>query len=168
MKSKRKAISPIIATLILIVITVIAGIFLYSFVSGYLGALSSTTSTPVNVQIMPINITSNNQNHNYPTISATLYVTITNVGTSPIALYETGSLYFSNGTLAGSATITSTTPSSASSSATNTVSVAPGQTITATISLSTTSPYTISAGYSYYIKLTTSTGYVVSSSSFIP
>ena len=40
MLKKRKAISPIIATLILIVITVIAGIFLYSFVSGYMETLS--------------------------------------------------------------------------------------------------------------------------------
>ena len=164
MKSKRKAISPIIATLILIVITVIAGIFLYSFVSGYLGTLSSTTSTPANVQITPINVTSTS----YPTKSATLYVTITNAGTSPVALSIYGSLYFSNGTLAGSATIVNATPYSAFSSTTNTVSVAPGRTIVAKISLSTTSPYEINTGYIYYIKLTTSTGYVEPSSTFIP
>ncbi|MGC8593941.1 MAG: archaellin/type IV pilin N-terminal domain-containing protein, partial [Nitrososphaeria archaeon] len=53
MKQKRKAISPIIATLILIVITVIAGVFLYSFVSGYMGILSGTTNQqPPNVQFV--------------------------------------------------------------------------------------------------------------------
>jgi len=59
MKQKRKAISPIIATLILIVITVIAGIFLYSFVSGYLGTLSGTTNQPPpNIQFIASSLTS--------------------------------------------------------------------------------------------------------------
>jgi len=59
MLKKRKAISSIIATLILIVITVIAGIFLYSFVSGYMGTLSGTTNQPPpNIQFIASSLTS--------------------------------------------------------------------------------------------------------------
>jgi len=59
MLNKRKAISPIIATLILIAITVIADIFLYSFVSGYLGTLSGTTNQPPpNIQFIASSLTS--------------------------------------------------------------------------------------------------------------
>ncbi|MCI4460930.1 MAG: hypothetical protein JHC24_01825, partial [Thaumarchaeota archaeon] len=42
-RSRRKAISPIIATLILIVITVVAGVMLYGFVTGFMAKTTSST-----------------------------------------------------------------------------------------------------------------------------
>jgi len=44
--SKKKAISPIIAELILILITVVMGVFLYGFVSGYTGGFSGIIAEP--------------------------------------------------------------------------------------------------------------------------
>ncbi len=156
MKQKRKAISPIIATLILIVITVVAGIFLYGFVSGYIGALSSTTSTPPNVQIVPGAFSGT-----LPGTSGTLSVTITNAGNSPVTINPSGVLYFSNGTAAGTATL-------GGPSATSTILVHPGETTSQNVFLSTSSPYEIESGYSYYIKFTTTSGYTITSQAFVP
>jgi archaeal flagellin N-terminal-like domain len=44
-RNKRKAVSPIIATLILIVITVAAGVVIYYFVSGYLSASTASVAS---------------------------------------------------------------------------------------------------------------------------
>jgi archaeal flagellin N-terminal-like domain len=44
-RNKRKAVSPIIATLILIVITVAAGVIIYYFVSGYLSASTASVAS---------------------------------------------------------------------------------------------------------------------------
>ena len=171
MRQKRKAISPIIATLILIVITVVAGIFLYGFVSGYMGMLSTTTSAPPDVQITPVSYAIGNN-----TISGALEVTITNAGSSSVSIYPTGSFYFSNGTLAGSATL-GTISYSTSSTGTSTVTftpltsltLAPGKTTVVIIELSPSpSNYSVTSGYSYYIKLTTTSGYTITSQTFSP
>ena len=169
MRSKRKAISPIIATLILIVITVIAGIFLYSFVSGYLGTLSSTTSTPPNVQISPVSYYQHYDSNT--TYNGVIEVTITNVGSTPVSIVPTGSFYFANGTLAGSATLVKKIlPSSGLQYLlyTSPLTLTPGQTVEINVTLVASSPYTVAPGYSYYLKFTTTTGYTISSTSFIP
>jgi len=52
-RSRRKAISPIIATLILIVITVVAGVMLYGFVSGFMAKTTSSTGAMAQIAIAP-------------------------------------------------------------------------------------------------------------------
>ncbi len=143
---KRKAISPIIATLILIVITVIAGILLYSFVSGYISSLTSTSSTTVpNVKVTYVSYSSS-------THTITLYVQ--NFGTSPVTFASNAYVYFSNGTYVTTSTLK---PASSSSP-----TVPPNSVVEFTISVSSG----LKTGYSYYVELTTSTGYTINSPTF--
>jgi len=58
---KRKGISPIIATVLLIAITIAAGLALYGWVSGLIGAGTSsrlTGTTPLSLTVVSANITS--------------------------------------------------------------------------------------------------------------
>jgi archaeal flagellin N-terminal-like domain len=73
---KKKAISPIIATLILIVITVIAGIALYGFVSSYMSTITPTNSAPPNVQFIAERYTS----------PSSFNFTIQNAGSTPFTI----------------------------------------------------------------------------------
>jgi len=152
MKQKRKAISPIIATLILIVITVIAGIFLYSFVSGYMGTLSGTTNQPPpNIQFIASSakVSSSSTKYNFT-------FTAENAGTSAVTL-ETNALVInaSNGQSIGIAEVYTgpyggTTP----------VTIAPNSESTFTaIYLSSSA---LPAG-NYYVKFTTTSGYTIQS-----
>ena len=50
-RSRRKAISPIIATLILIVITVVAGVMLYGFVTGFMAKTTSSSNAVAQIAI---------------------------------------------------------------------------------------------------------------------
>lgn len=159
MKQKRKAISPIIATLILIVITVIAGIFLYSFVSGYMGILSGTTNQPPpNVQF----IASSVKPYQSPSKSNTYYIynftfTAENLGTAGVTI-ETNALVInaSNGQVIGTAKVY-TGPNGVITP----VTIAPNSesTFTAMYNFST-SP--LPAG-NYYVKFTTTSGYTIQS-----
>ena len=149
MKQKRKAISPIIATLILIVITVIAGIFLYSFVSGYLGTLSGTTNQPPpNVQFIASSVSPNSPNNSGYTFS----FTVENLGTTGVT-FETNALLINaeNGQLAGPASVSV-------SGATTQGTIAPNSEATITVTYSTALP----AG-NYYVKFTTTSGYTIQS-----
>ena len=166
MLNKRKAISPIIATLILIVITVIAGIFLYSFVSGYLGTLSGTTNQPPpNIQFIASSV---KPYQKAPPSSSklppgtTYYIynftfTAENAGTSAVTL-ETNALVInaSNGQSIGIAKVYTgpyggTTP----------VTIAPNSELTFTAMYNfSTSP--LPAG-NYYVKFTTTSGYTIQS-----
>ena len=156
MKQKRKAISPIIATLILIVITVIAGIFLYSFVSGYLGTLSGTTNQPPpNVQFIAssVSVFTNTKNNNNKNINFTF--TVENLGTTGVTI-ETNALVInaSNGQSIGIANVytvpTQTTP----------VTIAPNNELTFCAIFSNSSAFP--AG-NYYVKFTTTSGYTIQS-----
>ena len=154
MKQKRKAISPIIATLILIVITVIAGIFLYSFVSGYMGTLSGTTNQPPpNVQFIGGSVSTgqNTPSGNY--INFTF--TAENAGTSAVTL-ETNALLINagNGQSIGIAYVY-TGPNGGKTP----VTIAPNSESTFTALYNQT---TLSPG-NYYVKFTTTSGYTIQS-----
>jgi flagellin-like protein len=51
-KNKRKAISPILATIILIIITVVVGVALYGFVTGYFSSMSTSSSATVETNLV--------------------------------------------------------------------------------------------------------------------
>ena len=153
MKQKRKAISPIIATLILIVITVIAGIFLYSFVSGYMGTLSGTTNQPApNIQFI-----ASSAKVISPTTPYKYNFTFTaqNLG-SPAVILETNALVInaSNGQLIGTANVY-TGPNGG----TTPVTIAPNSESTFTAMYTQTA---LPPG-NYYIKFTTTSGYTIQS-----
>ncbi|MDG6931767.1 MAG: hypothetical protein JRN00_02005 [Nitrososphaerota archaeon] len=74
MKRKHRGISPILATIILIVITVVAGVMLYGFVTGFFS--SSATSMNANIETS-LTIPSGSQ-------YATWAVTVKNAGTVDI------------------------------------------------------------------------------------
>jgi flagellin-like protein len=151
MKQKRKAISPIIATLILIVITVIAGIFLYSFVSGYLGTLSGTTNQPPpNVQFIASSVKPGSNGEYIFTFTAE------NLGTTGVTLETNGLLInASNGQLVGTVYVY-TGPNGG----TTPVTIAPNSEATFTAMYNYTS--LLEAG-NYYIKFTTTSGYTIQS-----
>ena len=152
MKQKRKAISPIIATLILIVITVIAGIFLYSFVSGYLGTLSGTANQPPpNIQFIASSVSPNNNN------GYSFSFTVENAGTSAVTI-ETNALVInaSNGQLMGPASVTVTV-----SGKTTQGTIPPNSEATITVTYTSSSP-SLSPG-NYYVKFTTTSGYTIQS-----
>ena len=160
MKQKRKAISPIIATLILIVITVIAGIFLYSFVSGYMGTLSGTTNQPPpNVQF----IASSVNTYQKPSTSGTNYYiynftfTAENLGTAGVTI-ETNALVInaSNGQSKGIAKVY-TGPNGVITP----VTIAPNSELTFT-AMYNFSNNPLPAG-NYYVKFTTTSGYTIKS-----
>jgi len=151
MKQKRKAISPIIATLILIVITVIAGIFLYSFVSGYLGTLSGTANQPPpNIQFIASSVKpGTNGGYNFT-------FTVENAGTSAVTI-ETNALVInaSNGQLVGTVYVY-TGPNGVITP----VTIAPNSEATITAMYNYTS--LLEAG-NYYVKFTTTSGYTIQS-----
>ena len=149
MKQKRKAISPIIATLILIVITVIAGVFLYSFVSGYMGILSGTTNQqPPNVQFVSASYT---KVSSASSTSYNLTYIIYNAGSTSVTFQSTATVYFSNGTYVATGNVGGGPNGGLAPT------IAPGQTLSIQVSTSKT----LTSGYNYYVKLVTTSGYTV-------
>ncbi|MGC8558441.1 MAG: archaellin/type IV pilin N-terminal domain-containing protein [Nitrososphaeria archaeon] len=139
MTQKRKAISPIIATLILIVITVVAGIALYGFVSGYMGTLTSTTSsTPPNVQVIAFNVTTGN--------SSKIDITLFNAGSSPVTLSKTADIF------------NATSNNFVASFQINVTSLAPNTSYN--IGVSSSNKINLASG-NYYVKITTTNGYII-------
>ena len=111
-RRKSKAISPIIATLILIVIAVVAGVILYGFVMGLVakttantGMLSGSTLT-----IQGASITTSSSGTQFA-----VTVVVTNTGEEPVTVTAINVLYASNSSLIG------TIPSSTFTSGTNPV-----------------------------------------------
>jgi flagellin-like protein len=78
-----KAVSPVIATLLLIAIAVAAGIILYVFVSGFTGGLTQPGGQQVAEQLSL-------DAYSFESLS-TLTITIRNVGTTPVQIDK---LYF--------------------------------------------------------------------------
>lgn len=139
-KRKYKGISPILATIILIVITVVVGAMLYGFVTGFFS--STATSMNANVEtslVIPSGAT-----------SATWTLTVKNAGSVAITSM-TVSLYAPNGT----AIVSGYTPA-------NMPKLAPGQEYTVTLSGSQNNldAQNIVAGssYSYQVILTFANG----------
>ena len=121
---KAKAISPIIATIILIVITVVAGGFIYSYVTGMLH--SGATSQQANIQSYSLVPGSSD--------SATLTVTVQDSGT--VAISSVNIVSIVNGvTVPGGPFLRSIAPGSTMSNSTSITGTAPflaGDTYTAT------------------------------------
>jgi len=148
---KNKAISPIIATLILIVITVVAGIALYGFVSGYMSTVTPTSSAPpsyefITEQYTPYSIT--------PKIYNSFNYTIQNTGSIPITITKAYLINASNNQLYS---VVSLMPKKGITPLSS-VTIAPNQLLVlnvSTLSYTKTSP----PPGSYYVKFITSTGY---------
>jgi archaeal flagellin N-terminal-like domain len=142
---KKKAISPIIATLILIVITVIAGIALYGFVSSYMSTITPTNSAPPNVQFIAERYTS----------PSSFNFTIQNAGSTPFTITKAYILNATNNQLIYVANIETGkyggTPGS--------VTIAPNQIMLVNVSIGEL-PYNspLPSG-NYYVKFSTSNGF---------
>ena len=150
---KNKAISPIIATLILIVITVIAGIALYGFVSSYMSTITPTSSAPPNAQFIaerytPTTIT------NTEIIYNSFNYTIQNAGSTPLTITKAYIINVTNNQLISVANIETgkygSTPGS--------VTIAPNQIMLVNVSTTNTLP-----PGSYYVRFATSNGYSLTS-----
>jgi len=150
---KNKAISPIIATLILIVITVIAGIALFGFVSSYMSTITPTNSEPPNAQFIaerytPTTIT------NTEIIYNSFNYTIQNAGSTPFTITKAYILNATNNQLIYVANIETGkyggTPGS--------VTIAPNQIMLVNVSTTNTLP-----SGSYYVRFATSNGYSLTS-----
>jgi archaeal flagellin N-terminal-like domain len=149
---KNKAISPIIATLILIVITVIAGITLYGFVSSYMSTITPTNSAPPNVQFIAEKYT--------PTVSSTIIYnsfnyTIQNTGSTPITITKAYLINASNNQLY-SVVYIFTGPHGGTS--VTSVTIGPNQIMVINVSSTSFSSNTPPPG-SYYVKFATSNGF---------
>jgi len=147
---KNKAISPIIATLILIVITVIAGIFLYSFVSGYMSTITPTSSSPPSYDFITGQYT--------PFVSGVRYnsfnFTIQNTGSISITITKAYLIYANNNSLYSVVSLMpkkGTTPLSS-------VTIEPNQIMVLNVS-STSFIGTTPPPGNYYVRFVTSTSY---------
>jgi flagellin-like protein len=156
--SQKKGVSPIIATLLLIAITVAAGVIVYVFVTGLSGTLTKSGGNQVTEQVSLDSY--NFQSTNY----LTMY--LRNTGTSTIevsAVYFNGAQAVFQGTC-GTSSATITGPMTV-----GTITVASSTTSTITASTAAESPqntcqlnvYNISgadAGTSYQIRVVTADG----------
>ena len=138
---QRKAVSPIIATLLLIAIAVAAGIIVYVFVNGLAGNLTKSGGSQVTDQLSLSAYTYNLS----PTANVTIFVQ--NTGTGPTSI---SSLYF-DGTLRTLPTGNGISPQSCARIS-NTVPVG------TTCSVSFTPNPVGSAGTSHSVKLVTTNG----------
>ncbi len=119
-----KAISPIIATLLLIAIAVVASLVVYAWVMGYIGFQTGQTGSAVQVQSVTFSGTTPNEK------VATVY--LQNVGTNTVTLVPAQCLYV-NGvqdTGAASSTTSLTAGSTATITSASAVLLASGQTVT--------------------------------------
>jgi flagellin-like protein len=80
-KRSIKAISPVIATLLMIAIAVVASLVVYAWVTGYIGGTTSTAGKAIQIQSMAVNQDGN------------LVVYVQNVGQGAVELKPSESLY---------------------------------------------------------------------------
>jgi flagellin-like protein len=112
MRQQRKAISPIIATLLLILIAIAAGVVVYAYVIGFVG---NTTTNPGGSQsvLLVTNFCADSSTNTHCSGNS-YYITIQNQGSSPIANSSVLQLYFSDtsgaSALSGSTTCTLKAP----------------------------------------------------------
>ncbi len=95
---ERRAISPIIATLLLILIAIAAGVVVYAYVIGFVG---NSTTNPGGVQ-STIEITATCISITTHCNSGTYFITIQNVGSTTLSSGGVEQLYFQDITSAGS------------------------------------------------------------------
>ena len=137
---EKKAISPIIATLLLILIAIAAGVVVYAYVIGFIGN-QTASSPPIGTDQIALNAVS------YTSGATSIGAYVQDIGQSAVnisAMY----VYYGNGSLSQQATMSST-------------SINPGKTadISGTITALTTGQY-------YFVKVVTSNGQVATSNSF--
>ena len=153
---KNKAISPIIATLILIVITVIAGIALYGFVSGYMSTITPTSSAPPSYEFITEQYT--------PTSAAVAYnsfnFTIQNTGSTPITITKAYLINASNNQLYSVVSLMPKTGVPPKTTPLSSVTIEPNQIMVLNVS-STSFSGNIPPPGSYYVKFITSNGYSI-------
>ena len=145
MRRKSKAISPIIATLILIVITVVAGVMLYGFVTGFMAKTSSSTGAIAQIAIDSAGVSSGGLSSGGQ--GAT--ISLTNTGTTSVTITQVNLLDPGTGALIATSTSLSQT------------TVSGGQTVTITAS-----SFSLASGVSSYpsqgttvlVQVVTSTG----------
>jgi flagellin-like protein len=134
-RSRRKAISPIIATLILIVITVVAGVMLYGFVTGFMSKTSSSTGAIAQITVDSASV---NGTGSYANVS------VTNTGTTPVTITAVNVINATTNSLIASSTSLSPT------------TILGGQTVTITASFSSNlKPY---INDTVLVQVVTSTG----------
>jgi flagellin-like protein len=136
----RKAVDPIIATLLLIAIAVAAGIIVYVYVNSLAGGLTSGGGQQVSDQLSM-------DAYNYGTIGSGVTLTIRDVGSTTVTI---NSIFF-DGALIPSGSLTNQNPATC---AIGTVSIAP----TGTCSFTLTPGTAPSAGTSHTIKILTTSG----------
>lgn len=114
----KKAISPIIATLLLILIAIAAGVIVYAYVVGFIGGSTSNSGGSTSV-IQVTNFCASATNHKCNAVDA-YYITVLNTGSVSISNTTSVQIYFTD--------ITSGT--SGSTSCVLTAPVAPGSSYT--------------------------------------
>jgi flagellin-like protein len=146
----RKAVSPIIATLLLIAIAVAAGIIVYVFVNSISGNLTQQGGQQVSEQISM-------DAYTFPSAGTAPVMTLRNVGSSAVSI---GQIYF-DGTLCQATTFlcsftTITTTGGCTTAVANTVPVVCGTGTYTSITLALSTAQTV--GTSHLIRCVTSDG----------
>jgi len=90
MTSKRRGVSPVIATLLLIVIAVAAAVLTYVWVTGYIGRTTSATETPQLQEKIKINAVT--------VTSSDIKISVANIGNVNVTLAG-AYILFQNGTV---------------------------------------------------------------------
>jgi flagellin-like protein len=93
-RQQRDAISPIIATLLLILIAIAAGVVVYAYVLGFIGGATTNPGGSTSVIQVSAFCMSASTNCN----GGSMYVTLTNVGSTSVTLSTSGAgqLYFTD------------------------------------------------------------------------
>jgi len=135
----RSAVSPIIATLLLIAIAVASGIIVYVFTGSLAGSLTKSGGSQVTDQISL-------DAYNYATISNGVTLYLRNTGTSTLAI----SAFYFNGNLNDSSTVVVTVPTTCSGT------LAPGS--ACSVVLKGSLPLAAVAGTANSVKIVTRDG----------
>lgn len=133
-KKNTKAISPVIATLLMIAVAVVASLVAYAWVMGYIGFQTEKTGNAIQVQSMTIGATNPR--------AITVYVQ--NIGDSSIQ-FSTNLAVYVNGTMVPAASVSVSGPN------TTTGMLAEGA--TATVSIATSANLQLASGSQATIKV---------------
>jgi len=142
MNAERRAVSPVIATLLLIAIAVTASIIVYVYVNSLAGGLTSGGGQQVSEQLSM-------DAYNYLTIASGVTIQVRDTGSGAITITSV----FFDGALAAS--FGPQTPANCASGSTST---AVGATCTFSLTTSPGTVETATAGTSHLIKIITATG----------
>jgi len=153
---KQKAISPIIATLLLILIAIAAGVVVYAYVIGFVG--SSTGGSPVGTSQISIDTATGSS------ASSSVTAFVRNIGGSSAVLTAFYVLDGTGAIVAGGSFIGTTSVSSATACATITATSGMACSLAAgsTVKISVASGITMTSGSTYQLKVTTADGSSVS------